>query len=221
MPKQLGRRIFGSIDVDQKSAELLCNLDAYVSVYVDELVNKFVECFKQYAEKIIQMQQLGKKEAIAFINFSILRTNILTKKHALRIDAYDQNWYRDRKECIGEYDISDFFKWHGKFESLLEAARKNSGGRLTLADVQALVFKESYSYLRYVTEIIRIGMKKVAKTESFQNIKRYEQFIVCVGNYQDKTQIVYRFEEALIAEEIDIDQAILIDTGNPAQLESR
>ena len=43
--------------------------------------------------KIRMMQQAGKKEKIAYIHFSVLRTNILLKKHEIRIDAFDENWY--------------------------------------------------------------------------------------------------------------------------------
>ena len=184
--------MFGSIDVDQKSMEFLSKLDEYIRVYLDVLVDKFVECFGQYAEKVTQMQQMGKKEAVAFIHFSVLRTNILAKKHILRIDAYNAEWYSDRAECSGEYETGEVFQWLDRFESVLETARKKSGGQLLLSDVQSLVFEESNKYLLFVTEIIRAGMKKAVETESYKKMKRYEVFAVYVGGYQDQSNIVYK-----------------------------
>lgn len=192
MNTQKGRRMFGGIDVGQKSVEILSKLEAYLSVYFGALVDKFVECFEQYVQKITYMQQMGKKDAVAFINFSILRTNILAKKHFLRIDAYNQNWYSDRAECSSKYDVGEIYQWLEKFESVLEAARKNLGGSLKLADLQALIFEESDKYLPYVAEIIRIGMKKAAETESYQKMNRHEVFVVCVGSFQDHSLIVYK-----------------------------
>jgi hypothetical protein len=192
MNRQAERKMYGSIDADQKSKELLSKLDAYISVYLDELVDKFVGCFEQYAEKIAYIQETGEKGAVAFINFSVLRTNILAKKHFLRIDAYGQDWYADRVECAGEYDVDEVYQWLDKFESALESAREKPGSQLTLADVQMRVFEESNHYLVYVSEIIRAGMKKAADTESYRKINRHEVFVVFVGDYQDQSQIVYK-----------------------------
>ncbi|MDR0286951.1 MAG: pentapeptide repeat-containing protein [Clostridiales bacterium] len=192
MSKQVGQKMFGDTGVARKSLELRSVLDRYIRVNFDELINKFVECFEQYAQKIVSMQQTGKKAPIAFINFSVLRTNILAKHHILRIDAYDKNWYADRTECSGEYEASEVYQWLDTFESILEESRKKSGGTLTLLDVQTQVFEESYNYLLYVVEIIRAGMRKVAEIESYQKINRYEVFTVCVGSFQDVSQIVYK-----------------------------
>lgn len=192
MTRQEGTKEFGDVNIQQKSAEFLGKLDGYMSVYFDEQVNQFVKCFEQYARKVIRMQQAGGKEPVAFMNFSVLRTNILANKHWLKIDAYDQNWYSDRAECSGEYDVSTVYQWLDKFALSLEAARKKSIGQLKLSDLQRLVFKESNRYLSVVTEVIRSGMKKAAETESYRNMKRQEVFTVCVGYFQDQSYIVHR-----------------------------
>lgn len=186
------QRMLGNIDVDQQSKELLSNLGEYINIYIDAIVDKFVMCFEKFAKKVVNMQRLGKKEAVAYINFSVLRTNILAKKHFLRIDAYDRDWYSDRTECSSEYDVTEIYQWLDKFQSVLEAVRKKSGGQITLSDVQALVFEESDKYLLLVTEVIRASMKKVAETESYQKMNKYEVFVVCVGRFQDQSYFVYK-----------------------------
>jgi len=184
--------MYGGFDVSRKSIEFLSKMDAYLSVYFDDLVEKFVDCFAEYAEKVEQMQQAGRKEAIAFIHFSVLRTNILAKKHRLRIDAYSQSWYEDRVECSGEYDASEIYKWLEKYEQSLEIVRKQTGGRLTLSELQELVFEEYEKYLPFVAGVLRAGMKKVAETENYNKICKHEVFVVCVGEYQDRMQVVYK-----------------------------
>lgn len=197
MNQQAEQKMFGNINVSQKSMELLSKLDAYMRVYFNDLIDRFVQCFEQYAEKVISMQQAGEKEAIAFINFSVLRTNILAKKHCLRIDAYSQKWYLDRSECSGEYEVSEIYQWLGKFELVLESVRKKSIGQLKLSEVQELVFEESKNYLVFVTELIRAGMKKAAETPAYKNMKKHEVFSVCVGEFQDAVSIVYKQDTAV------------------------
>lgn len=189
--------MFGNVSVNQKSMELLSKLDAYVSAYFDDLTDKFVSCFEQYAKKITCMQSAGEKGAIGFINFSVLRTNILANKHCLRIDAYDKDWYLDRAECSGEYEVNEIYQWLDQFELVLEAARKKSIGQLKLSDVQELVLEESLNYLPFVTEVIRAGMKRVVERAAYQDVNRHELFVVCVGEFQDAVNIVYKEDRTI------------------------
>lgn len=203
MNKHAEEKLFGNVSVNRKSMELLSKLDAYMGVYFDDLTDKFVSCFEQFAGKVISMQQAGEKEEIAFINFSVLRTNILVKKHCLRIDAYNPKWYLDRTECSGEYEVGEIYRWLEQFESVLESVRKKSVGQLKLSEVQELVFEESRNYLVFVTELIRAGMKKAAETAAYKDMRRHEIFTVCVGEFQDAVSIVYKEDrEVKSAEEV-------------------
>ena len=192
MNQQLMPYKFGDLDINQKSYELLSKLDAYGQIHFDSLVENFVTYFAIYCEKIIKMQAAGKKAPIAFINFSVLRTNILVRKHELRIDAYDENWYLDRIECSGTYDVSVLYRWLDTFADNLEATRKKYQGRLKLSDMQALIFEESNKYLIFVAELIRSAMKKAIQAAVYQKVKRHEVFMVCIGGYQDQFDILYK-----------------------------
>jgi len=183
---------FGDLDVDQKSFELLSKLDSYGQIHFDALVDEFIACFTTYCEKITKMQGTGKKNAIAFINFSLLRTNLLARKHELRIDAYDENWYLDRVECSGSYDVSQLFRWIDQFADNLEATRKKYMGKLKFSEMQKLIFEESNKYMIFVAELMRVAIKKATMTESFQQVKRHEVFVICIGGYQDRVDILYK-----------------------------
>ena len=191
---------FGNLDVDQKSFELLSKLDAYGEIHFDSMVDKFVTCFETYCEKVSDMQEMGKKNPITFINFSVLRTNLLVKNHELRIDAYDENWYLDRIECLGSYDVSELYRWHNMFADSLEATRKKYMGKLKYSEMQKLIFEESNKYLIFVAELMRVAIKKVVLTESFQKMKRNEVFIISIGEYQDSVDILYK-EDSTIKDE--------------------
>ncbi|MCL1989420.1 MAG: pentapeptide repeat-containing protein [Defluviitaleaceae bacterium] len=185
-------RMFGDLNVDQRSFELLSKLDAYGQLHFDTLVDEFVQSFTTYCEQIVHMQQAGHKQAIAFINFSVLKTNLLTRKHELRMDAYDENWYLDRVACTGTYDVSPFYRWLYTFADNLEATRKKYRGKLTFAQMQALIFEESHRYLIFVAELMRVAIKKVVKTAVFKQLNRHEVFVICIGEYQDRVDILYK-----------------------------
>lgn len=179
-------------DLQRKSKELATSLDGYVKSHFDQLVAQFVDCFSGYCDKIYQMQQQGKKGAIAYIHFSVLRTNILLKKHEIRLDAYDENWYMDPVECSGCYPVGEFYSYLEEYGDMVEELRNKSMGKVSLAKAQKRVFDESNLYLFFVAELIRVGMRKVILTEAYQKIKKAPCFVVCIGGFLDRFDILYK-----------------------------
>ncbi len=179
-------------DLKRKSTELATRLDDYVKSHFEQLVDKLVDCFSGYCDKIYQMQQSGEKGAIAYIHFSILRTNILLKKHEIRMDAYDENWYLDSVECSDYYHVEEFYSYLEEYGDMVEELRSKSMGKVSLAEAQEKVFAESNLYLFFVAELIRVGMRTVIQTESYQKIDRAPCFVVCIGGFLDRFDILYK-----------------------------
>ena len=182
--------ILRETDYFQRGFKYREKLNEYMQQNLDVLIEKFLVQFEQYCRKITLLQEKGKKNAIGFINFSVLRTNILARRHIIRLDAYDENWYADRVECSGEYDVLEIYIWLEKFADSLEATAK-SYSQSILGDIQRAVFEESNNYLLIVAELVRMGLKKAAKMKWFQQIKRNELFVICIGGFQDKSDILY------------------------------
>lgn len=181
-----------SFDLQRKSKELLTCLDDYVKGHFEQLEAGFLDCFSEYCDKIYQMQQKGEKGAIAYIHFSVLRTNILLKKHEIRMDAYDENWYMDSVECSGQYLVGEFYSYLEEYGDMVEELRNSSMGKVSLAKAQERVFDESNYYLFFVAELIRIGMRKAVRTEAYERIARTPCFIVCIGGFMDRFDILYK-----------------------------
>lgn len=180
------------IDLERKGKELATEMDAYVSEHFEELAEKFVKCFSEYCDEIAAMQREGKKGAIAYIHFSVLRTNILLKKHEIRIDAYDENWYLDSVECSCNYPVEEIYSYLEKYGDCVEALWKKTQGVNKLADVNKKIFDMSNMYLFYVAELIRIGMKRIKNTDSYSGFKRADCFIVGIGGFMDRFDILYK-----------------------------
>lgn len=185
------------VDLQQKSKELITSLDDYVKSHFEKMIEQFVNFFSAYCEKIYQMQQQGEKGAIAYIHFSILQTNILLKKHALRVDAYDEKWYMDTVECSSNYHVEEIYCYLERYGEIVEEMRNRSGGKISLAEAQKKVFVESNYYLFYTAELIRLGMRKVLQTEAYQKIRREPCFVVCIGGFLDRFDILYKDDHTI------------------------
>ena len=185
------------IDLQRKGKELAAELDYYVKSHFEQLVEQFVDCFSEYCNKIYEMQRQGRKGAIAYIHFSVLQTNILLKKHEIRLDAYDENWFLDYVECSDSYHVGEFYSYLEQYGDLVEELRKKSNGKTSLAEAQRRVFAESKLYLFYIAELIRAGMRKVVQTEAYQRIERAPCFVVCIGGYLDRFDILYKEDNTI------------------------
>lgn len=179
-------------DLQKKSKELAVLLDEYIKHNFEPLTAKFLDCFLAYCEKISQMQEQGEKGAIAYLHFSVLKTNILLKKHEIRMDAYDENWYLDSVECSGSYPVEEFYSYLECYGDIVEDLRRKSGGTVSLTEAQRRVFEESNLYLFYIAEMIRVGMRKAVREEAYQKVLRAPCFTVCIGGFLDRFDILYK-----------------------------
>lgn len=184
-------------DLQKLSKESAVKLDAYVKGNFGQLVSVFTDCFSGYCNKICKMQKQGRKGAISYIHFSVLRTNILLRKHEIRIDAYDENWYMDCAECSGVYKAEKIFSFLEEYENAVEKMRNTSGGKASLAEIHNRVFDECNLYILYLAEVIRAGMRDAVKTEAFKMMKRNSCFVVCIGGFMDHFDILYKEDHTL------------------------
>lgn len=185
------------IDLEQKGKELAEELDSYVKSHFEELIEKFVRCFADYCSYITEMQQQGKKNKIAYIHFSVLRTNIMLKKHEIRIDAFDENWYMDNEECSYCYPVNEVYSYLEKYSDIILDLWRNAQGINDLGDVYKRIFKESNIYLFYIAELIRIGMKRVIHTKEYKSVEKADCFIVGVGGFMDRFDILYKEDHTI------------------------
>ncbi|MBQ3164633.1 MAG: pentapeptide repeat-containing protein [Lachnospiraceae bacterium] len=179
-------------DLERKGKELATELDCYVREHFEELVEKFVTCFTNYCNQIAEMQKQGKKGKIAYIHFSVLRTNILLGKHELRLDAYDENWYMDAVECSYHYDVGEIYTYLERYREAVLEVWHQSHGINDLSDAYRKVYDESNIYLFYMAELIRMGMKRMSHVEAFLAVEKAECFIVGIGGYMDRFDILYK-----------------------------
>jgi len=192
MTKEKARKLFEE-EVSAISVQQMEKLTKYMFVEQFEyLTQQFCGCFKDYCQKIVQMQQAGEKGSLGYIHFSLLYTDILARNYQLRIDAYDKNWYSDRVECIGTYDVGDMCLFLDEFTDILLAERKKYVFSVSEADVKQLVIEESVKYRAAIIGLIRQVFYQTDLASVFQEVLREDLFIISVGDFQDASTIVYK-----------------------------
>ena len=114
------------------------------------------------------------------------------KDYKIRFDAYNKDWYLDQVECVSEYDAGEIYACLDEFWTLLEAERRKYVHKLSVADTKLFVLEESMKYHFVITMIIMVAMDRVVDLPIFKEIIKYENFCIHVGEFQDKTFIIYQ-----------------------------
>jgi len=175
-----------------KSSEIFEQLKSELEVNKDRWMNEFVLCMQDYCRKIIKMQQAGLKDTIGYLNLSLLRTKLLSGEYHIRLDAYNDQWYSDRVECTGVYEVRHLYGRLDEVIVLLEEMRKESFDSLTFGDIHERFFHESHRYFVTVSEFLRDATKEFIKTEEYKTMKRTPLFHIYFGEYQGALTIIYK-----------------------------
>lgn len=175
-----------------KRKEMLQAVDLYFDRHQAELVQAFIESFRQLCWQIIQMQRNQLKGKIAYITYSLLRTEMIAGRFCYLMEAFDHRWFFDRQECQAMHDAS----WAGHFlERLakeLAVSSKRYVARILPPDVDRMMLAEAVYYHRYVQKLAQLALPKAVELPEYQCIEKEEKVEVRVGEYLDRSDIVYQ-----------------------------
>ena len=192
MDKEEVLKSFKETYVNEKSKQKLLYLEKYYQENKDELVDCFIKSFKEICLKIKEMQSKKKKGKIAYITYSMLRTEILEKDHIYLIEAHNDTWFFDYRECTGKYDASLLFNYLDEFETDLQEIRKTYMNQINAVDIEKIKLQEATKYNEYVIEIARHAMKKASLLKEFEDLEKEDVVEIRVDEYRDLSEIVYK-----------------------------
>lgn len=109
--------------VSKISLEKLQKLQNYYENNKDILAEKFIESFRRICIKIKGLQNIGIKGKIAYINYSLLRTNIIEGSYSYLVEGFNRFGIFDRVECQEEYDV----RWVFQLKAYLNVTCMESG----------------------------------------------------------------------------------------------
>ncbi|MCL2611208.1 MAG: hypothetical protein FWE02_05985 [Defluviitaleaceae bacterium] len=76
---------------------------------------------------------------IAYLAFTLLRTNLLYGRYIYEIHIYDKKWYINDFIKIGEIDVSSIFGWIESTKGALGKEAKKYLGKINTAEIENLI----------------------------------------------------------------------------------
>lgn len=180
--------------VADKRMEQMLALHQVVMTERERLADEFIESFKRICVEIRRLQDQKRKGKIKYIQFAVLRNRILSGDHRCRIDAYDGQWYGDAEECAAEYDAGWILTYLEEFASCISQKSRMYVGKISPADVASIVRTETVWYMAYMIKLARYAMKQAVRTAEFAAIDKEDELYVHVGEYKDRSELVYRHD---------------------------
>ena len=176
------------MDVPRELTQCLNELEFYFQKNKKEIRHKFVNSFKVIFQKIGVQDKISD---IAFINITLLRTDILDNYFLYSVYVYDEDWYFGSELYIGDFDVSEIYQFYIKLKSLLNSLSKKYIGGVTLADVEKNWLNLTEYFHLYVVKLMRYAILEAVESEEYKTIKKAKQLEILTGEYYEPCNLIY------------------------------
>ena len=155
---------------------------------------EFKKNFAQICEYIAALQKNGDFGDLSYIEYAMLRTNLINKEYAAEVCIYGENWYLCKNQrAVGRFDISGLFKYFDELWQELISIRKQYIGKVSAQEVTAFVMREAApKFYSYITVLCRFSILECVVRDYFGNIKKTPRFEINSGEYMARTESVYK-----------------------------
>ncbi|KJD42939.1 pentapeptide repeat-containing protein [Paenibacillus terrae] len=169
----------------------------------DQLISDFQKSFRDLCIHILGMQQQGQKEAIGYIHYSFLRTQILEQSYLYMVEAYSAEWYEDDSDCKLTYDASWAYAPMNTILETLEQERKIYMGAITSVDVERLMLESAPFFHQFVNSLLRLGLAEAVQMPEYLAIHKADRLAIRTGEYKDISENLYvEDQEALVPDDV-------------------
>ena len=182
--------------VKQAVIEKISQAEHFFDKHKDELVPDFVDSFRRLCMKIKKMQIDNKIGKIGYIQYSMLRSNIIENNYDYLIDTYNKQWYFDSKqqECQEKYNSRWAFIFLEELEKVLEEKRRIYINTIYKPDIDHIKLEKARIFNQFIKNLARYAMPKAAQILEFNAIDMEDEFEVRVGEYYDLSEVVYKVD---------------------------
>ncbi|MGP3784327.1 pentapeptide repeat-containing protein [Paenibacillus sp. 1A_MP2] len=159
-----------------------------------ELTAEFLSHFRFMIQEVSDVQKRGAKGRIAYIQYSMLRTELLGGDMNVLVEACDASWLLDRAPIRSFYS----FDWaYECLERMLNGLREELPryqGTVTAVELDRIMLQEAALVNRYIVHFIRHSSRALEDFE-WNSLMELEQiFEVRVGEYLDASECVFRLD---------------------------
>lgn len=160
-----------------------------------ELTADLIATFQQFCQQVLDMQDEEKKADIAFINFSMLRTSILSGSYVYLIEAYSNEWYEDPNKCHFTYDVSWLYSCFALLMASLKQESKKYMSVLNEADAEIAALETLPYFHQFIVALVRFAIPDFVESSLYQSIRKSTKVTIRVGEYKDISEQIYAVDE--------------------------
>ena len=154
---------------------------------------KFKENFQQVCESITKLQNDNKLDEIAYLDYTMLRANIINKDYVAEVFVYGENWFLCENQCaVGRFDISFIFKYFDELWKKLLFKGSRYIGTVKANEVNEFMMDVAPKFYSYLASLYRFSILDCIDKDYFIKIKKYPQFEINAGEYMAFTEAVYK-----------------------------
>jgi len=154
---------------------------------------EFTANFQQTCEKISALQKDGGFDDAAYIEYTLLRTNIINRNYTAEVRVYGKDRYLcKRQRAVGEFDVSFLFKHFGELWDELIESRRQYAGKVSAVDVKAFMMDAAPKFYSYIAALCRFSILGCVERDYFKAIKKSPRFEINAGEYMARTQPAYK-----------------------------
>ncbi|MET3940620.1 uncharacterized protein YjbI with pentapeptide repeats [Paenibacillus sp. PvP094] len=185
---------FYTHQVEPARARLMDDLQHMLHTRYAELAAEFMDHFRLLLQEVGDAQKRGAKGKIAYIQYSVLRTELLGGAMNVLVEACDASWLLDRTPIRAFYSAN----WaYGCLERMLDGLREelpNYQGTVTTVELDRIMLREAALVNRYLVYFMRRSCRALEDFE-WDSLMNLEQvFEVRMGEYLDASECVFRLD---------------------------
>ena len=153
----------------------------------------FKDNFKEICIEIVSLQEAENLGDIAYIEYTLLRSNIMDKNYTAEIRVYGKEWFMCKNQrVVGQLDISILFQNFDRLWLDLLTMRKQYIGKISSIDVSEFIMDVAPKFYSYVISLCRFSILDCIEQSCFKKLKKTSDFSINVGEYMAQTEPIYK-----------------------------
>lgn len=181
--------------VEPERIRLMADLQYTLNSQSPMLTTEFLSYFEELTSKVRHSQQIGAKGNVAYIQYSLLRTEVATGAMHYLAEASDMSWLLDRKPIQAIYDAQWAFDCLERMLDRLKKTLPDYQGMISMVELDRIRLQEVTLVHRYVIYFIRQCFHQLLDSQLISDMQVEPEFEVRVGEYLDTSECVYRLDQ--------------------------
>lgn len=160
-----------------------------------EIFDSFYNIFRKVFNKVVLLQEEGRKGAVYYIYLSKLNSDVILNRYGYQIDIFNEEFYLDDEEVYDYLDMSYVFCGIDEAMERIERDLKKKILRVKEYEIFELKQLLINDYYIICQETITKLIPYINKIDEYKKMKKGNVVKVLIGGYMDEFKVLHEFVE--------------------------